>query len=141
MLCYAAWNIAIRLVRNYNIYMKQINIRMIRFIPILHVIFLLLNNSNQGLKKNCDDCETKYYDGSIVTEQISANCNRVINAEVNNPWYIFDNFKNKNFPFAESYFKNLKSNMPINILGNCGYTSIGMLMSFYDTFINNSIIP
>lgn len=85
MLCYAAWNIAIRLVRNYNIYMKQINIRMIRFIPILPVIFLLLNNSNQGLKKNCDDCETKYYDGSIVTEQISANCNRVINAEVNNP--------------------------------------------------------
>lgn len=141
MLCYAAWNIAIRLVRNYNIYMKQINIRMIRFIPILPVIFLLLNNSNQGLKKNCDDCETKYYDGSIVTEQISANCNRVINAEVNNPWYIFDNFKNKNFPFAESYFKNLKSNMPINILGNCGYTSIGMLMSFYDTFINDSIIP
>lgn len=99
---------------------------MIRFIPILPVILLLLNNSNQGLKKNCDDCETKYYDGSIVTEQISANCNRVINTEVNNPWYIFDNFKNKNFPFAESYFK----------LSTNRYQHDTLSFSFYHTAIH-----
>ena len=43
--------------------------------------------------------------------------------------------------FAEAYFKNLKYNYGENVYGTCGYVAVGMLLSYYDTFHDNNIIP
>lgn len=39
------------------------------------------------------------------------------------------------------FFANLKDYSPINNIGSCGYVSLIQLMSFYDTFYNDSVIP
>ncbi|MCR5092289.1 MAG: hypothetical protein K6B51_06305 [Bacilli bacterium] len=38
------------------------------------------------------------------------------------------------------YFSNLRSNFGINSHGSCSFVSVGMLLSFYDTFWNDSLI-
>lgn len=40
-----------------------------------------------------------------------------------------------------NYFTNLKKYSPINNIGSCGYVSLIQLMSFYDTFYNDLVIP
>lgn len=40
-----------------------------------------------------------------------------------------------------SYYDNLTYNFGMNYKGSCGYVAIGMLLSYYDTFLNDSIIP
>lgn len=42
--------------------------------------------------------------------------------------------------FLENYYLNLVDNKPNNKFGICGYTAISMLLSFYDTYWNDSII-
>lgn len=39
------------------------------------------------------------------------------------------------------YFNNLYTYSPMNCFGSCGYVSLIQLMSFYDTFFNDFIIP
>lgn len=46
---------------------------------------------------------------------------------------------NKNF--LTTYFSHLNSNMPMNILGICGYTAISNFLSFYDSYWNDNFIP
>lgn len=46
----------------------------------------------------------------------------------------YSNFKN-------SYFDCLTQNYAMNYKGSCGYIAIAMLLSYYDTFLNDSIIP
>lgn len=46
----------------------------------------------------------------------------------------FSNFKN-------SYFYNLSQNYSENENGSCGYVAIGMLLSYYDTYLSDDIIP
>ena len=43
--------------------------------------------------------------------------------------------------FAESYFENLIFNFGSNNYGACGYVAVGMLLSYYDTFHDDRIIP
>lgn len=43
--------------------------------------------------------------------------------------------------FKTSYFDNLTKNFGYNYKGSCGYIAIGMLLSYYDTFLNDEIIP
>lgn len=43
--------------------------------------------------------------------------------------------------FAPVYFTNLHENLPINEKGSCGYVASAMLLSFYDVYWNDSIIP
>ena len=52
----------------------------------------------------------------------------------NNEWYVSDS------SFMTKYFKNLKGNIIDNYLGVCGYTSLGMLLSFYDSYWNDNTI-
>lgn len=42
--------------------------------------------------------------------------------------------------FTSNYFKNLTSNKPSNYDGICGYTSLSMLLSFYDVYFDDDII-
>ena len=58
----------------------------------------------------------------------------------------YTNYLNKNFysktTFNRStYFQNLSNYSPNNNIGSCGYVSLIQLLSYYDTFYNDSIIP
>ncbi len=41
----------------------------------------------------------------------------------------------------KSYFENLYTNVPYNSNGSCGYVSLISVMSYYDSFFNDNIIP
>ncbi len=43
--------------------------------------------------------------------------------------------------YASYYFDNLRENFGNNVYGSCGYVSIGMLLTFYDSYWNDSVIP
>ncbi len=43
--------------------------------------------------------------------------------------------------FLISYYRHLTNNFGHNSHGSCGYVAIGMLLGYYDTFLNDSIIP
>ena len=48
--------------------------------------------------------------------------------------YQYDNF-------MESYFDNLTVNHGVNVVGSCGYVGIDMLLCYYDTYLNDNIVP
>ena len=39
------------------------------------------------------------------------------------------------------YYSNLDSNISENVVGTCTYVSTNMLLSYYDTYLNDNIIP
>ncbi len=43
--------------------------------------------------------------------------------------------------YATYYFSNLTSNFGYNVKGSCSYVALGMLLSYYDTFWDDNIIP
>ena len=43
--------------------------------------------------------------------------------------------------YLEAYYSELQYNMGENLFGTCGYIAVEMLLSYYDTFLNNQIIP
>ena len=43
--------------------------------------------------------------------------------------------------FMESYFDNLTINHGDNTIGSCGYVAIDMLLCYYDTYLNDNIVP
>lgn len=43
--------------------------------------------------------------------------------------------------YATYYFNNLTKNFGDNRFGSCGYVSIGMLLSFWDTYWDDNVIP
>lgn len=42
--------------------------------------------------------------------------------------------------FLQSYYDNLTYNLGMNYQGSCGYVAIGMLLSYYDTYLCDDII-
>ncbi len=69
----------------------------------------------------------------LCEEHIDTLFNNLIPIQKNN-LYQKDNF-------CSYYFSHLNENIPNNLYGSCGYTSMAMLLSFYDTYSNDSIIP
>ena len=43
--------------------------------------------------------------------------------------------------FASYYFYNLTGNFGYNYIGSCSYTAAAMLLSYYDTYWNDTVIP
>lgn len=43
--------------------------------------------------------------------------------------------------YREAYFSGLTQNMGVNCKNTCGYVALGMLLSYYDSFLNDDIIP
>lgn len=43
--------------------------------------------------------------------------------------------------FMHAYFNELYWNIGFNQYGSCGYVALGMMLSYYDTFLNDGIIP
>lgn len=42
--------------------------------------------------------------------------------------------------YVKNYFAGLTQNFGANIKGSCGYVSLGMLLSYYDSFLDDNII-
>ena len=40
--------------------------------------------------------------------------------------------------YMEAYFRGLKRNFGYNKIGTCGYVAIGMLLSYYDSYLNDN---
>lgn len=43
--------------------------------------------------------------------------------------------------FLQHYFINLRSNIGRNQIGTCGYVALGMLLSYFDTYWDDDIVP
>lgn len=43
--------------------------------------------------------------------------------------------------FLEAYYRGLTTNLGENYKNSCGYVALGMLLSYYDTYLNDDIIP
>lgn len=43
--------------------------------------------------------------------------------------------------FMECYFDNLTTNHGFNAMGSCGYIAIDMILSYFDTYLNDDIVP
>lgn len=86
--------------------------------PIL-ISFLSKNNFNNNFKNGVN-----FYSGE----------NNMLKEVSQNSGIDFSNFKN-------SYFYNLTENYSRNVNNSCGYVGISMLLSYYDTFLSDDIIP
>ena len=100
--------------------------KIIRFI----FMFLLCLNLNVSSSK-------KDYSNYVTNDTVS-----IISQNTYN--YLLSKNINKvyqNGYYAPYYFKNLVNNFPVNSHDSCNYTAIAMLLSFYDTYWNDYIIP
>ena len=43
--------------------------------------------------------------------------------------------------FASFYFSNLRENINFNVHGTCGFVSLGMVLSYYDTYLDDRFVP
>lgn len=99
--------------------------KIIKFIFIVLLCFGLNVNSN---KKDYSKVAT-YDMATIISQSMYFGL-----AELNiNKVY-------QNGYYAPYYFKNLVDNFPVNSHDTCNYTAIAMLLSFYDTYLNDGII-
>ena len=54
--------------------------------------------------------------------------------------YLGNSSKHQTDKFATYYFSNLKDNYGYNTMGSCGYVATAMMLSYYDTYLNDDII-
>ena len=43
--------------------------------------------------------------------------------------------------YLQAYYSNLTQNFSENVMSSCGYVALGMLLSYYDSFLSDDIIP
>ncbi len=95
---------------------------------LLGFIFLLSINAFSVFASTDDGFIENY---SFMTEE-----------EFNNDFELFQSDEPASDGFGmKTYFKNLYIYSPINSQGSCGYVSFIQYLSYYDTFINDDIIP
>lgn len=89
-------------------------------IKIILSLFLLLNliPSNSSINKIVEE------DDSIVM------LNNGYASNINS----YDNY-------LEAYFDNSTSNYSVNMNGSCGYVALSLVLTFYDSYMNDNIVP
>ena len=120
-----------------------------RIIILLLVFSMLFVNSNSvlAIEIQNDDVEILYtYEENITENDISTNSvgdvdsqNILAQMKPANGLYDTDNIYQKD-KFATYYFSNLKENFGNNTKGSCGYVAVAMMLSYYDTYLNDDII-
>ena len=110
---------------------------MIKIITIFAFVLSIFGIHDTKTSENCsfDYCAEK--DCAIGEDYIDINerMSRVLDS---NPYASgMQSYSN----YRTSFFDNLTYNFGTNYKGSCGYVAIGMLLSYYDTFINDSIVP
>lgn len=67
---------------------------------------------------------------------------QIVNAVFNDPFPKWSGVSHKQYDhFLQSYFENLKENFAENKYGSCGYVAMEMVLTYYDTYLNDSIVP
>lgn len=99
---------------------------------IIRFLFMFLLCINLNVSSNKKD-----YSNYVTHDTVD-----VLNQyEFNNYLSMCQNIVYQNGYYAPYYFKNLTNNFPVNSHGSCNYTAVAMLLSFYDTYWNDNIIP
>lgn len=80
-----------------------------------------------------NDCSSVIANAYLGDANTDALFNKLIAKTVNKS-YINDTY-------SSYYFYNLRENFGNNAYGSCGYVSLGMLLSFYDAYWDDSLIP
>lgn len=97
--------------------------KILTFIIVILINFVILGNSNVD--------KTSELSNDIVT-----------NATYNTTSYYYnDSILYQDNKYATYYFKNLTENFGNNVKGSCTYIAFAMLLSYYDTYWNDMIIP
>lgn len=103
------------------------------FVLVLLTIFpsFSLNNAMMAAKEINSSKQVAHskFGDEIVNEKFN-----YFSSNQQEPIFIENNY-------ASYYFYNLTENFGNNIFGTCSYVSIGMLLSFYDTYWDDAIIP
>lgn len=66
-------------------------------------------------------------DNVVATDELMSRSNKSNLTEYNN--------------YLQAYFDSLTYNFGLNYKGTCGYIAIGMLLSYYDTYLSDEIVP
>lgn len=103
------------------------------FLAIMNFIvcYQVQNKKNYNSSKLLSNVADKITNDSLEDEKISAVYN-----SLNNSSEIYETEY-----YAPYYFSNLKQNFGRNVQGSCTYVALGMLLSFYDTYWDDSFIP
>jgi len=99
------------------------------FISIF-ILFVYLFNYNIYLENKYEDFSD--YISNTTVNEVSTYYNMILS---NSPVEVFNDEY-----YAPHYFKNLIYSFPLNTHGTCNYTSISMLLSFYDTYWADYVI-
>lgn len=99
---------------------------------ILTMIFstLPINMSNDITEVSTVNQEMLDFHG-LYDDDILEKYNNITN---NTDYYLEDNY-------STYYFSNLKTNYGNNAIGSCGYVATGMLLSYWDTYWDDNVIP
>lgn len=81
-------------------------------------------------KSNIKQHVTNAYVGGTITNEAYERIKKA-----NTDYCYLDNY------YMSQYFVNLKHNFPLNSHGSCNYVAISMLLSYYDTYWSDDIIP
>ncbi|MBR2138166.1 MAG: hypothetical protein IKC22_07485 [Bacilli bacterium] len=101
------------------------------FLKIM-ICLLSLSNINCNSTTNEDIKIDKNISYEIIDENIST---------AHSPNLVHDDTLYETDYYAPHYFSNLKNNYGYNVKGSCTYIAFDMLLSFYDTYWDDSFIP
>lgn len=124
--------------------MKKIYIIIILYFSLILIIFSninkieFFNTIKNEVKINTKNLEkilktTKDYDGPNFKDSFD---NEELENLIENTEYV----KTTDFSM-KTYFSNLQKYLPSNIVGSCSYVAIASVLSYYDNFYNDDIIP
>lgn len=109
-----------------------------------HIVTLLISllgcniSSSNFINTNIEKNFFEYNEDKIINTQIEPKISFINENDIRSYEYEYKQISSYNMV---DYFKNLYEYSPNNNLGSCGYVSLIQLLSYYDTFINDNVIP
>lgn len=94
-------------------------------------IFNCSNLTSINLNKN----SSQSVDSASFASNQDESVKTLLNSRSNTSKVYLDDY------YSTQYFYNLKENFGNNVQGTCSYVAIGMLLSYYDTYLDDAFIP
>ena len=125
--------------------MKKVMMLLLTTIIVLAnnmAVFATCSKHENSKNVNCIDKDDiiNISTSSIIQDDIDSNTN-THNIIVGDGTHIQDYNTYLNNNYATYYFSQLKNNMGENQIGTCSYVAMSMLLSYYDTYWNDNVIP
>ena len=106
------------LKQNFLAHVILVVIILTNLIYILNNIDFKFKSINHKLRINGSIFNSKIFEDSEINNLSAIDCNTYI----------------------ETYYEKLYDNHGYNFFGSCGYIAVGMILSYYDTYLNDDII-